>query len=105
MSAVFSEVRVVAATRSASSLQRRIRAMVYRAPVGGAAWFPEAIEGDLVVLRKHVPENLAAFQRWYADPEVARLARYQEGPMRPDEIERFFQLRALGRDSLTMAIH
>jgi RimJ/RimL family protein N-acetyltransferase len=80
-------------------------AMVYRAPVGGAAWFPEVLEGDRVVLRKHVPENVAAFQRWYADPDVARLARYQDSPMRSDEIDRFFQLRALGHESLTMAIH
>ena len=79
--------------------------MVYRAPVGDAAWFPEAIEGHLVTLRRHVPENVSAFQRWYSDPEVARLARYQDGPMRADEIDRFFQLRALGHESLTMAIH
>jgi len=59
----------------------------------------------LVVLRRHVPENVDAFQRWYSDVEVARLARYQDAPMRPDEIERFFQLRALGQESLTMAIH
>ena len=70
--------------------------MVYRAPV---------IEGDRVVLRRHVPENVVAFQRWYADPEVARLARYQDTPMRSDEIDRFFQLRALGTESMTMAIH
>jgi RimJ/RimL family protein N-acetyltransferase len=73
--------------------------------MGSAAWFPEQIQGDLVVLRKHVPGNVAAFQRWYADPEVARLARYQDAPMRSDEIDRFFQLRALGSESLTMAIH
>ena len=79
--------------------------MVYRASVGSAAWFPERLEGDLVVLLKHIPENVGAFQRWYSDPEVARLARYQDGPMRADEIDRFFQLRALGHESLTMAIH
>ena len=79
--------------------------MVYRAPVGGSRWFPEWIEGNRVVLRKHAPENVEAFQRWYSDPEVARLARYQDAPMRADEIDRFFQLRALGTDSLTMAIH
>ncbi len=79
--------------------------MVYRAPVGGAAWFPEWLEGDQIVLRKHVPENVEAFQRWYSDPDVARLARYQDAPMRSDEIDRFFQLRALGHESLTMAIH
>lgn len=68
-------------------------------------WFPDRIEGERVVLRRHVRENLAAFQRWYADPEVARLTRYQEGPMRPDEIERFFAVRALGPEALAMAIH
>jgi RimJ/RimL family protein N-acetyltransferase len=73
--------------------------------VGVGAWFPEFIEGTGVVLRRHIASNVAAFQRWYSDPEVARLARYQDGPMRPDEIDRFFQLRALGAESLTMAIH
>jgi RimJ/RimL family protein N-acetyltransferase len=69
------------------------------------SWFPEALPGDLVVLRRHVPGNLRAFQRWYADPAVVRLTRYQDGPMRPDEIERFFAARALGTDSLAMAVH
>jgi RimJ/RimL family protein N-acetyltransferase len=69
------------------------------------SWFPESIEGELVVLRRHVPENLRAFQRWYSDPKVVRLTRYQDGPMTPAEIERFFAARALGTDSLAMAIH
>ena len=69
------------------------------------SWFPEALTGTNVVLRRHVPANIRAFQRWYADPEVVRLTRYQDGPMRPDEIERFFAARALGADSLAMAIH
>jgi RimJ/RimL family protein N-acetyltransferase len=79
--------------------------MVYRALVAGGAWFPDRIEGDRVILRRHVPGNLAAFRRWYADPEVARLARYQDAPMREDEVDRFFQVRAIGADSLAMAIH
>jgi len=69
------------------------------------SWFPEVLTGDEVVLRRHTPENLAAFQRWYADPDVVRLTRYQDGPMRSEEIERFFAARALGADSLAMAIH
>jgi RimJ/RimL family protein N-acetyltransferase len=73
--------------------------------VAAGAWFPEQIEGDSVVLRRHGPSNLPAFRRWYADAEVARLARYQDAPMRLDEIDRFFQVRALGPDSLAMAIH
>ena len=68
-------------------------------------WFPEVLEGSRVVLRRHVPENLAAFRRWYSDPEIARLARYQEAPMRAEEIERFFTARVVGPDALAMAIH
>jgi len=83
--------------------------MVYRASVASpeprVPWFPDRIEGESVVLRRHVEANVAAFRRWYADPEVARLARYQDSPMREDEVNRFFQLRALGPESLTMAIH
>jgi RimJ/RimL family protein N-acetyltransferase len=79
--------------------------MVYRASVAGRTWFPSSIQGRSVVLRRHVPENLFAFRRWYADPEIARLARYQEGPMRVEEIDRFFQVRAIGPDALAMAIH
>jgi RimJ/RimL family protein N-acetyltransferase len=69
------------------------------------SWFPDQLDGDLVVLRRHVPENLKAFERWYADPEVARLTRYQDGPMRREEIERFFAARVVGHDSLALAIH
>lgn len=68
-------------------------------------WFPESITGERIVLRRHIPANLAAFRRWYSDPEVARLTRYQEGPMSAVEIERFFQARVLGTDSLALAIH
>ena len=69
------------------------------------SWFPEVLTGESVALRRHVPANLRAFQRWYTDPEVVRLTRYQDSPMLPDEIERFFAARALGLDSLAMAIH
>jgi RimJ/RimL family protein N-acetyltransferase len=68
-------------------------------------WFPEVLDGRLVTLRRHAPANLAAFRRWYADPEIARLARYQQTPMRPDEIERFFAARAVGPEALSMAVH
>ena len=68
-------------------------------------WFPDHIDGTQVVLRRHTRDNLSDFLRWYQDPEVARLTRYQDGPMRPDEIERFFTMRAMGPDSLAMGIH
>jgi len=69
------------------------------------SWFPEAIEGRTVVLRPHAARNVAAFTRWYADPEVARLTRYQDGPMPPDEVRRFFEARVTGPGSLALAIH
>jgi RimJ/RimL family protein N-acetyltransferase len=69
------------------------------------SWLPDRLEGERVVLLRHAPGNLAAFERWYSDPEVARLTRYQDGPMRRDEIERFFAGRVLGHDSLALGVH
>ncbi len=67
--------------------------------------FPNQIKGSRVTLRRHVAANIEAFQRWYADPEIARLARYQATPMRPEEIERFFAARVVGTEALAMAVH
>jgi len=69
------------------------------------SWFPAAVPGRTVVLRPHSGSNLPAFKRWYGDPEIARLTRYQEGPMRADEVERFFEARVAGVGSLALAIH
>jgi len=68
-------------------------------------WQPGEIVGRRVVLRRHRPENLAVVSRWYRDPEVARLTRYQTRPMPREEVERFFQTRLLGSDSVAYAIH
>jgi len=68
-------------------------------------WFPEVLTGRLVTLRRHAPQNVAAFRRWYADPEIARLARYQQAPMRPEEIDRFFAARVVGPEAVAMAVH
>jgi len=73
--------------------------------MGSETWFPTRLVGERVTLRRHVPTNIDAFRRWYADPAVARLTRYQDGPMRPLEIERFFMSRVVGPDSLALAIH
>jgi RimJ/RimL family protein N-acetyltransferase len=69
------------------------------------SWFPESLPGEKVVLRRHVTGNLPAFRRWYADREIARLARYQETPMREEEINRFFETRVIGTEALAMAVH
>jgi RimJ/RimL family protein N-acetyltransferase len=81
-------------------------AMVYRAQtMADRSWFPESLPGEKVVLRRHVSGNLQAFRRWYADREIARLARYQETPMREEEITRFFESRVIGTEALAMAVH
>jgi RimJ/RimL family protein N-acetyltransferase len=69
------------------------------------AWHPDSIPGRLVVLRRHRSDSLRAFQRWYADPEVNRLTRYQEATPTPEEIQRHFYARVMGTDMLAMAIH
>ena len=38
-------------------------------------------EGALVRLRSHIPANRSDFQRWYADPEIARLLRHDLKPL------------------------
>ena len=68
-------------------------------------WHPTDITGRLVVLRRHVPANLEAVIRWYRDPEVARLSRYQMAPMDGDEVEHFFRTRLLSPDAFAYAIH
>jgi RimJ/RimL family protein N-acetyltransferase len=68
-------------------------------------WNPPSIEGRLVVLRRHKPENLPTITRWYRDPELARLTRYSLRPMPDEEIERFFHARLLAPDSVAYGIH
>jgi RimJ/RimL family protein N-acetyltransferase len=68
-------------------------------------WQPDELPGRRVVLRRHREENLAQVMRWYRDPELARLTRYQLRPMSSDEIERFFVSRLLSDDGIAYAIH
>jgi RimJ/RimL family protein N-acetyltransferase len=68
-------------------------------------WHPSSIEGHLVTLRRHRPENLPAVLRWYRDPELARLTRYQVRAMATEEIEAFFRARLLSDDAMAHAVH
>jgi RimJ/RimL family protein N-acetyltransferase len=68
-------------------------------------WHPASLEGGSVVLRRHQPGNLGQVVRWYRDPELARLTRYQTRPMTVEEIESFFRVRLLAADALAYAIH
>jgi len=67
-------------------------------------WHPPQLIGRLVALRRPLPEDLAAVVRWYRDPEVARLTRYQARQMSQAEVERFFQVRVMATDALAYSI-
>lgn len=47
-------------------------------------------DGVLVCLRTHVPENRAAFQRWYADEEIARMLRHDQRPLTESQSRSYF---------------
>jgi RimJ/RimL family protein N-acetyltransferase len=68
-------------------------------------WHPRELRGRIVVLRHHRPENLPQVIRWYRDPELARLTRYQTRQMTEEEVERFFVSRLLSDEAITYAIH
>lgn len=46
--------------------------------------------GEQVELRSHVPANREAFQRWYADPEIAALLRHDQEPLTPIQSKGYF---------------
>ena len=43
-------------------------------------------------------------RRWYHDPEVARLTRFQIAPVTEDDVRRYFQLRLLAPDAFAYAV-
>lgn len=47
-------------------------------------------EGERVRLRRHVPANRTAFQRWYADPEIAYLLRHDLSPLTERQSRGYF---------------
>ena len=47
-------------------------------------------KGRLVSLRSHVPANREAFQRWYADREIAELLRHDLEPLTPTQSRGYF---------------
>lgn len=48
------------------------------------------LAGTLVHLREHVPANKSAFQRWYADPEIANLLRHDLEPLSAEHSASYF---------------
>lgn len=67
-------------------------------------WHPPQIAGRLVALRRPHTDDMTAVVRWYRDPEVARLTRYQSRQMTQADVERFFNVRMLAPDALAYSI-
>jgi RimJ/RimL family protein N-acetyltransferase len=64
-------------------------------------------EGNLVRLRPHVVENRPAFQRWYADEEIARLLRHDQRPLNEVQSRGYFDtiIMPLSARGMCFAIH
>ncbi len=64
-------------------------------------------EGRGVRLRTQVPANRPAFQRWYADPEIARLLRHDQEPLTEIQSRGYFNtiILPLSARGLCFAIH
>ncbi len=67
-------------------------------------WHPPQIAGHLVALRRPAAGDLPSVIRWYRDPAVARLTRYQTRQMTQAEVQRFFETRMLAPDALAYSI-
>lgn len=63
--------------------------------------------GELVELRTHVPANREAFQRWYADPEIAYLLRHDLTPLSERQSRGYFDtvIMPLSLQGYCFAIH
>lgn len=64
-------------------------------------------EGELVRLRAHTVANRPAFQRWYADEEIARLLRHDQLPLNSIQSRGYFDtiIMPLSARGLCFAIH
>lgn len=59
--------------------------------------------GVLVDLRRHDPSGLEAFQRWYADAEIARMLRHDQQPLNDVQSRGYFQTLILPATARNMA--
>ncbi len=64
-------------------------------------------EGAQVRLRTHIPANRSAFQRWYADEEIAHLLRHDQEPLNAIQSRGYFDtlILPLSARGLCYAIH
>jgi RimJ/RimL family protein N-acetyltransferase len=98
----------------------RRRSSPEHAREGRPASVPDAVEdrgagvgggvvrtGDEIELRRHVPQNREAFQRWYADREIAELLRHDQEPLSAIQSRGYFDtfILPLSARGMCWAIH
>jgi RimJ/RimL family protein N-acetyltransferase len=95
----------------ANCIQLSIEAIVYRDRVigsqrqGAIGGHEAVLVGERVALRPHTVETLPALKRWYADPELVRLARHRNEPLSGDEVERLVRDRFTTAQMLAFALY
>ena len=78
--------------------------MAERCALDRDLWHPPQIVGSWSRCAGRARTTSPRVVRWYRDPEVARLTRYQTRPMNQAEIERFFEVRDARPDALAYSI-
>jgi RimJ/RimL family protein N-acetyltransferase len=95
----------------ANCIQLSIEAIVYRDRVIGSqphrsiGGHEAILVGERVALRPHTANTLPALKRWYADPELVRLARHRNEPLTGDEVERMVRERFSTAQMLAFALY
>ncbi len=79
--------------------------MIGEQPQGSIGGHEAILVGEHVALRPHSAETLPALKRWYADPELVRLARHRNEPLTGDEVERLVRERFTTAQMLAFALY
>ncbi|MBU6256361.1 MAG: GNAT family N-acetyltransferase [Chloroflexi bacterium] len=79
--------------------------MVGTTPHGAIGGHEVVLVGDGVALRPHTRATLPALKRWYADPDLVRLARHRNVPLSSDEVERLVRERFTTTQMLAFALY
>jgi len=79
--------------------------VVVEQPQGSIGGHEAVLVGERVTLRPHSSETLPALKRWYADPELVRLARHRNAPLTGEEVDRLVRERFTTAQMLAFALY
>ena len=79
--------------------------MVGSTPQRSIGGHEAVLVGEHVALRPHTAETLPALKRWYADPELVRLARHHNEPLSGADVDRLVRERFATAQVLAFALY